>query len=232
MTKKYGKHTSDTSIDIQFENQYGKFVLNIPFSGDRRKFSGVYKITNIANGKVYIGSSLHIRSRWKEHFNKLCLGKHHSSHLQRAWDLYGAENFIFEILEYVEPNKSLLKKHEQEWMNKLQSYNKEFGYNIRKKAASPAGSLKRKSIWNKGKKLVPDTFRKCLVCGAKFKLSYSTDPKIICNNKCKGISKRKLVDLVCPVCKGHFQRRPSEIDTYCSRECYYTTYFGNKYAVK
>lgn len=28
---------------------------------------GIYKITNLLNGKIYIGQSIHIEKRWKEH---------------------------------------------------------------------------------------------------------------------------------------------------------------------
>ena len=33
----------------------------------REKICGIYKITNLINGKVYIGQSTNIERRWKDH---------------------------------------------------------------------------------------------------------------------------------------------------------------------
>lgn len=60
---------------------------------------GIYKITNNVNGKVYIGQSINIEVRWKDHINTLNKNRSHSVLLQRAWNKYGQENFSFEILE-------------------------------------------------------------------------------------------------------------------------------------
>ena len=62
------------------------------------KISGVYKITNTKNGRVYIGSSRDIKRRWKEHKHKLSNTIHPNIHLQSAWDKYGRDVFKFEIL--------------------------------------------------------------------------------------------------------------------------------------
>lgn len=59
---------------------------------------GVYRITNTANGKVYIGSSNQIPRRMYLHRWDLGRGKHHSILLQRAWDKYGANSFTFDIV--------------------------------------------------------------------------------------------------------------------------------------
>ena len=64
--------------------------------------SGVYQILCIPTAKIYVGSSLNISERWWEHRWDLRRGTHHSRYLQRAWDKYGEEAFVFSILEYVE----------------------------------------------------------------------------------------------------------------------------------
>lgn len=60
---------------------------------------GIYKIINNINGKVYVGQSINIKTRWKEHINALKRGDSGCTLLQRAWNKYGEENFSFEILE-------------------------------------------------------------------------------------------------------------------------------------
>jgi group I intron endonuclease len=59
---------------------------------------GVYLITNTANGKRYIGSSLNIERRWNQHRRALRINKHSNAHLQAAWRKYGELVFKFELL--------------------------------------------------------------------------------------------------------------------------------------
>lgn len=69
---------------------------------------GIYKITNIINGKCYVGSSKNITKRWYEHKRRLRNGTHHSEYLQRSFNKYGEENFIFAVLELCEPDELLV----------------------------------------------------------------------------------------------------------------------------
>lgn len=64
--------------------------------------SGIYQITNVKNGKFYIGSAKDITIRWNHHRSDLNLNKHHSRYLQRSWNKHGAESFEFKILEHCE----------------------------------------------------------------------------------------------------------------------------------
>lgn len=64
------------------------------------KRSGIYKITNTVNGKVYIGQSEWVKKRIGAHKYKLDKGTHNNVHLQRAYDKYGADAFLFEVVEY------------------------------------------------------------------------------------------------------------------------------------
>ena len=61
--------------------------------------SGIYKITCLKNGRVYIGQAKNIQSRWTEHKTRLDGNYHINKHLQSAWNKYGKENFKFEIIE-------------------------------------------------------------------------------------------------------------------------------------
>lgn len=60
--------------------------------------TGIYAITNGANGKRYVGSAVHFPARRGQHIRSLRAGKHHSIKLQRAWDKYGEGLFTFDLL--------------------------------------------------------------------------------------------------------------------------------------
>jgi len=91
----------------------------------------IYSIINKINNACYIGSSKsNGESRWKRHLNDLNKNIHHSQHLQRAYNKYGKENFIFFILEVVENNKNLIRK-EQEYLNdRKNNYPYNLNYNV------------------------------------------------------------------------------------------------------
>jgi group I intron endonuclease len=59
---------------------------------------GVYIITNIVNGKRYIGSSKNIFNRLRDHIWDLNSNRHINSHLQNSWNKYSENNFEFGIL--------------------------------------------------------------------------------------------------------------------------------------
>lgn len=81
--------------------------MKAEFEG-RSNLSGIYKITNLSNGKVYIGSTMCFRKRHYQHVYALERNTHSSKHLQHAYNSYGKEFFLFEILEVVdEPGKLL-----------------------------------------------------------------------------------------------------------------------------
>ena len=60
---------------------------------------GVYMIKNTVNEKYYVGSSVDIESRWKQHIKCLDNNTHNNKHLQNAWNKYGKDKFEFLILE-------------------------------------------------------------------------------------------------------------------------------------
>lgn len=60
--------------------------------------TGIYQITNLHNGKSYVGSAVSFSKRWKEHLRQLYNGNHHSTVMQRAWDKYGEAAFGFKKL--------------------------------------------------------------------------------------------------------------------------------------
>jgi len=112
---------------------------------------GVYCWVNVENGKIYVGSAKNLAKRKTEHLRALRLGKHHSPHFQRAWDAYGSEAFEFEVLELVE-DEIWLRARETAWLNHLQSFKSEFGYNVTRDGWSGAQfepTERRKAAWKK-----------------------------------------------------------------------------------
>lgn len=100
--------------------------------------SGIYKITNIKNGKIYIGSAVNLRKRKNHHFCSLKNNKHKNSYLQHAWNKDGENNFTFEIIEVVDDLKMLIPK-EQFWIDKTLCTDPKYGYNLSPVAGSGLG---------------------------------------------------------------------------------------------
>lgn len=107
--------------------------------------TGVYAITNILNGKVYVGSAAKcISRRWTLHRNDLNSGRHGNRHLQSAWIKYGPHCFQFSVLGYCAPSECLAL--EQAWIEEYQSANPAFGYNIMPLAGSALGSKRTDEV--------------------------------------------------------------------------------------
>lgn len=58
---------------------------------------GVYGIIHIPTRRAYVGSSVNIERRFREHKRALLNNRHHCSHLQNAWNKYGEAAFEFRI---------------------------------------------------------------------------------------------------------------------------------------
>lgn len=100
--------------------------------------SSVYRIRNLINGKVYIGSAVNTRHRWYDHRTDLNTNKHHSRYLQRAWNKYGSSAFVFEIIRVVCKKENLVRI-EQYFIDKCKSFDRRYGYNISPTAGSVLG---------------------------------------------------------------------------------------------
>lgn len=87
---------------------------------------GIYKITNTITNQCYIGQSIDIESRWKEHiYESQKLRKKTKFYL--ALNKYGTDAFEFEVLEECPLNQNFLDERERYWINYYDSYSN--GYN-------------------------------------------------------------------------------------------------------
>ena len=120
---------------------------------------GIYKIENLINGKVYVGSSVDVEKRRYHHFYEMKKGIHKNEYLQRVFDKYGESIFEFFVLEEV-GNTDILLEREDFWINSFRANDREFGYNIRKFAENNLGfrhseeSKRKMSESQKGEKSV------------------------------------------------------------------------------
>ena len=96
----------------------------------------IYIIYNIVNSKFYLGSTCEISVRFRDHLYELSTGRKDeiNPYLQNAWNKYGKENFIFEVIEEC-PDEIVLKR-EQYYLDCLCPWDREIGYNIAKFACS------------------------------------------------------------------------------------------------
>lgn len=100
--------------------------------------SGIYRITCTSNGKIYIGSAVKFSQRKRQHLYDLRKNQHGSHHFQKAYNKYGEDQFVFELIECVLLEEDLLIR-EQWWLDFYKPYDHSIGFNICKIAGSTLG---------------------------------------------------------------------------------------------
>lgn len=112
----------------------------------------VYKITNLINGKIYIGvTKRNIKIRFNEHSTCVKRQPNRPSVIGLAIEKYGKENFKIEVLEKIEfnTNKKLNDKLnilEKQYVKMFQSYKKDIGYNRTMGGDSAANQIVKKVV--------------------------------------------------------------------------------------
>ena len=145
--------------------------------------TGIYKITNLVNKKMYIGQAVNIEiSRWKKHKSLLRNNRHWNKHLQASWNKYGENNFIFEII--IECHSEVLNDSEEYFISYYNTQNNKFGYN---KTTGGDGI--------KNYKHTDEAKVKISIAAKRYKLSEENKNKLIKSNTGRIKSKEELKKL-------------------------------------
>lgn len=103
--------------------------------------AGVYQIRNERNGKVYIDSTLNLKTINGQRF-MLQMGSHLNRRLQAEWNEYGENAFVIEVLETLKQDdnpyydsKDALAKCLNRWFEQLEPYGDQ-GYHGDKKQSA------------------------------------------------------------------------------------------------
>lgn len=134
-------------------------LVDLEISGQEPEMvSGIYKITNNTNNKIYIGCSKDIEARWKYHKRGKCQTIHN------ALKAHGVSNFTFEII--LECPEMCFDYWEKYYIKKYDSFGSN-GYNMNGGGVSSFGykhSEKTKQMLSdiqKGKSKPPRTEDHC-----------------------------------------------------------------------
>lgn len=106
----------------------------------------IYKVTNIINGKIYIGYTNNLRVRKSKHKRNSKLG---GTHFYNAILKYGWENFKWDIIYCSKDRDHCLNEMEPYFIEKFNSINE--GYNLTEGGAGVVGVTKNKIWINNGK---------------------------------------------------------------------------------
>lgn len=122
----------------------------------------IYSILNTRAAKRYIGRAKNKQRRWSRHRSELKHHQHYNEHLQRAWDHYGADAFVFEVLEHCTSEEHMWER-ERWWIAHYQSHIPEKGYNLDLGGKGPklgTEALAKISAAHKGGKHTPEHCRR------------------------------------------------------------------------
>lgn len=101
------------------------------FGTSTTKVSGIYKITDLTTGLAYIGQSVDVRERFRQHIKSSLAYSGATNRLYQTMQKSGQSNFTFEVLEQVPRDK--LNEREVYWIDFYKT--KEYGLNSTKGGA-------------------------------------------------------------------------------------------------
>lgn len=156
-----------------------------------RVLVSIYKITNLVNNKIYIGSAFNFKKRYNNHISSLNRNVHKNLHLQLAYNKYGKNNFKFEIIE--ECDKDNILQREQYWIDTVKPE-----YNICKIAGNTSG-----------RKLSEETKKKIAL--TKIGLKHTEQSKIKMRNKIVSEETRQKISKALSVTSEDLKNKRSEM---------------------
>lgn len=109
--------------EVYYKGSYDNLMAHLFDSNS--KVSGIYKITDLITGQAYIGQSVDIRERFRQHIKTSLQYGNATNKLYQQMKQSGQSNFTFEVLEEVPRDK--LNERETYWIDFYKT--KEFGMN-------------------------------------------------------------------------------------------------------
>jgi predicted RNA-binding Zn-ribbon protein involved in translation (DUF1610 family) len=173
----------------------------------------IYKVTNLINGKVYIGqTSLTLEQRKSRHEHDAVRLNRKTVSFHNSLKKYGFENFKWEILQKCETQEEL-DKAEIENIKKFNSMDKSKGYNL-KAGGKLGGAYNEEVKANIGKSTKKKWENPEIASRMREGLKKATE-------KWQKVCEEKRVVFKCPICGKEEMRTNWEIKKYkyCSIEC-------------
>lgn len=113
-----------------------------------KRICGIYKITS-PTGKIYIGQSVNIKVRWKDHKKRKYIRE---TKLYKSFQKYGVDSHLFDILDECE--EMLLNEKEKYYIILYDTFNTENGLNHTKGGGQNnegiRNAMRGKPAWNRG----------------------------------------------------------------------------------
>ncbi len=101
--------------------------------------SGIYKITQVSTGKMYVGSSVDIEKRIKAHFSMLRKGSHFNPNIQQAFNSSQESDFVWDVLENC--NIGDMIQRENFWISHFNATDK--GFNLARISTNTGGVISK-----------------------------------------------------------------------------------------
>lgn len=114
--------------------------MKILLNKDTANKSGIYKIYNTVNNKIYVGSASNFSNRATTHKSLLNTNKHHNPILQHFVNKHGIDKLIFEPIIFCDKDNLIIE--EQNLINLLKPL---FNVKLAAGAGAPKGSGHGKS---------------------------------------------------------------------------------------
>ena len=142
----------------------------------------VYQILNKKNGKKYIGQTDDIDDRKYQHFLKLKNGTHENPYLQRSYNKYGEENFVFSVIDATAINREELTDLEEYYILQAGFPDRDKCYNLKLPNGIPAHSYR---VYQEKQEDICNDYKSNMTLNQickKYNISPSTLYKILRNN--------------------------------------------------